>query len=396
MSRIEKKSWKRIDWITLIIVFVLVGFGLISLANIMATPFSGQEQSLSDYMSKLNLEYVQRQAQNFLFGLAAMIIILVIDYQIYKPLISYVYIGNLALLALLFVVGEIRGGALGWFVLEQIDRALQPSELCKVTLIVLLSKVVSRAMDKDGGLKHFKDIVTCLVLCAIPAGIVIWQSDFGTAFVFIIILICIFFVGRISWKYIIAALVIAAIVFPICNLYLFDDYQRLRIDVFLNPDLDPLNAGYNVSRSKIAIGSGQMWGKGYFTEGTLAQLRFVPHRNTDFIFSGIGEGLGFVGGAALIITYFLLAFRWLWIAIKAKDNFGTCLVVGSIGMLIAHVFENIGMTIGLMPVTGIPLPFISYGGSNMLTNMLCVGIVLNVWMRRPQKKDGFNQTKLRL
>ena len=109
MSRIEKKSWKRIDWITLIIVFVLVGFGLISLANIMATPFSGQEQSLSDYMSKLNLEYVQRQAQNFLFGLAAMIIILVIDYQIYKPLISYVYIGNLALLALLFVVGEIRG-----------------------------------------------------------------------------------------------------------------------------------------------------------------------------------------------------------------------------------------------------------------------------------------------
>lgn len=118
----------------------------------------------------------------------------------------------------------------------------------------------------------------------------------GTAFVFIIILICIFFVGRISWKYIIAALVIAAIVFPICYLYLFDDYQRLRIDVFLNPDLDPLNAGYNVSRSKIAIGSGQMWGKGYFTEGTLAQLRFVPHRNTDFIFQVLGRGLDLSAG----------------------------------------------------------------------------------------------------
>ena len=164
------------------------------------------------------------------------------------------------------------------------------------------------------------------------------------------------------------------------------DEQKYRIDVFLDPSLDLSNAGYNVFQSKVAIGSGQLYGKGYFSSGTLAQLRFVPERHTDFIFAGIVEGLGFIGGTLIILLYFLLVFRMLWIAFKAKDNFGTCLVAGVIGMLLAHVFENIGMTMGLMPVTGIPLPFLSYGGSNLLTNMIAIGIVENVCMRRPVKK----------
>jgi len=134
------------------------------------------------------------------------------------------------------------------------------------------------------------------------------------------------------------------------------------------------------------VGSGQLFGKGYFSSGTLAQLRFVPERHTDFVFAGIVEGLGFVGGTVLIAAFFLLVFRWLWIAAHARDNFGSLIVVGVAGMLITHVFENIGMTIGLMPVTGIPLPFISYGGSNLLTNMIAVGLVENVWMRRTQKR----------
>ena len=155
--------------------------------------------------------------------------------------------------------------------------------------------------------------------------------------------------------------------------------------MFLDPELDPLKYGYNVSQSKIAVGSGQLTGKGFFSEGTLAQLRFVPERHTDFIFAGIVEGLGFIGGTIIIVLYFLLIFRWLYMAMKLKDHLASCLVIGVTGMLTAHVFENIGMTIGLMPVTGIPLPFISYGGSNLLTNMVAVGIVENVWMRRPKK-----------
>ena len=129
-----------------------------------------------------------------------------------------------------------------------------------------------------------------------------------------------------------------------------------------------------------------MTGKGFFSDGTLAQLKYVPERHTDFIFAGIVEGIGFVGGVIIIVLYFLLIFRWLWVAIKAKDSFGTCIAVGCTGMLLAHVFENIGMTIGLMPVTGIPLPFISYGGSNLLTNMMAVGLIQNVWMRRHPRR----------
>ena len=146
------------------------------------------------------------------------------------------------------------------------------------------------------------------------------------------------------------------------------------------------DAKYHVGQSQMAIGSGRLTGKGFFGEQTLAQLRYVPARHTDFIFSGITEAVGFIGSAILIIVFFALLFRWMYIAIKARDNFGTCLVTGVSAMLAAHIFENIGMTMGIMPVTGIPLPFISYGGSNMLTNMIGVGIVLNVYMRRPMKR----------
>lgn len=164
------------------------------------------------------------------------------------------------------------------------------------------------------------------------------------------------------------------------------DDQRGRIDVFLDPSKDLTGKGYNVNQAKISIGSGQLYGKGFFSDGTLAQLKYVPERHTDFIFAGIAEAAGFIGGTLLIVLFFLLIFRWFYVAMKAKDSFGMCLVVGCMGMLLAHVFENIGMNIGLMPVTGIPLPFISYGGSNLLTNMIAVGVVLNVWMRRHTRR----------
>ncbi len=385
-SREKKKKALRIDWFTIIVVLALVAIGLVSIASIMASPFSGSERTLSDYLEKLNLEFVQRQAQNFLVGVAAMLVMLVFDFHIYKSVINYIYIANISVILLLFAFGVIRGGAQGWFALDSINRAVQPAELSKVTLIVIISKYVSAAMDKDGKLVRFKDIMICVALCALPAGLIIMQNDLGSALVLIVILVIILFVGRISWKWIVSAAAAMLIGSPLLYFYVLSDFQRKRIDVFLNPELDPLKSGYNVIRAKMSIGSGQLYGKGYFTQGTLAQLRFVPERHTDFIFAGIGEGLGFVGGVAIICLYFALAFRWLWTAIKANDSFGTCMVTGAIGMLMAHTFENIGMNIGLMPVTGIPLPFISYGGSNLLTNMMVVGIVLNVHMRRPQKR----------
>ncbi|MCE5236713.1 MAG: rod shape-determining protein RodA [Clostridiaceae bacterium] len=382
---IDKKLLKRIDWFTLLLVLVLFCIGLVSMASIMATPFSGEESAVGDYMQKLNLAYVKRQAASFLIGFAAFLVVIVFDYQILKPFIKYIYIANVVLLGILFLAEKQRG-IHGWFMIGS-DRAIQPAELCKISIIIMLAKVVSQSMDKnDGRLRGFSSVLEALAYCMGPAVLVILQPDFGTAFVYICIMIFVFFVARIGWGYIIAAGGALAAGLPLAYFFLMKQDQRDRINVFLDPSLDPTDKGYNVLQSKIAIGSGQLWGKGFFSPGTMAQLRFVPERHTDFIFAGIVEGIGFVGGTAIIVLYFVLIFRWLYVALKAKDNFGTCLVIGVMGMLIAHVFENIGMTIGLMPVTGIPLPFISYGGSNLLTNLIGVGLVVNVWMRRPQKR----------
>ncbi len=382
------KLLKRIDWLTILLVVALVTFGIISIASIMASPFSGDESSVGDYMDKLNLTYVSKQAVNFIIGAAAFLIIIIFDYQqVFKPLIKYAYIGIVGLLVLLIAMDKTQRGITGWFVFEAIDRAIQPGELCKICVIIALSKIVSADMEKhDGKLKTFKSIFYAALLCIGPTLLIMVQPDFGTAFVLLCIMIMIFFVARISWGYIAAAAGAVAVGLPLAYFYVFSDDQRGRIAVFLDPELDPQGQGYNVLQSKIAIGSGKLYGKGYFSAGTLAQLRFVPERHTDFVFAGIVEGLGFVGGTLLIVAFFVLIFRWIWIAVHAKDYFGMCLVAGCAGMLLAHVFENIGMTIGLMPVTGIPLPFISYGGSNLLTNMIAVGIVENVWMRRPEKK----------
>ncbi|MEL7608218.1 MAG: rod shape-determining protein RodA [Bacillota bacterium] len=385
MGVTDKRLLKHnLDWITILLVLALVGFGLISIASIMASPFEGTEKTIGDYLGKLNLEYVSRQIVNFIVGLAAMLIVLVVDYQTFKPFIKYVYAANLFLLVVLLLVGESTRGVAGWFNIG--SRAFQPAELCKITLIIYLSKIVSETMDREGGLKRFADIVKVAGICAVPTLLVALQPDWGTAFVFIMVLICLLFIGRIGWHYIVGAVIFLGAALPLAYHYVMNADQRGRIDVFLDPSKDLSGKGYNVSQAKISIGSGQVYGKGFFTDGTLAQLKYVPERHTDFIFAGIVEAVGFIGGTILIALYFLLIFRWLYVAIRAKDHFGTCIVIGAMGMLLAHVFENIGMNVGIMPVTGIPLPFISYGGSNLLTNMIAVGLVLNVWMRRQVRR----------
>lgn len=383
-ERHVKQKTKNIEWITILLIFCLVGFGLLTIGNVMAEPFTGQEKNVADILAKLNLEYVQRQIVNFVVGLAAMFFMIAVDYQLFRFAIKYIYIANVGLLVILLLIGSSTRGVLGWFTIGA--RAFQPSELCKVTLIIMLSKFAADTVERDGGLKNFKDIAMLTLYFGIPFLLVVKQPDMGTAVVFLAIFICILFISKIGWKYIVGAILAGAAILPLAYYYILDEDQQQRINVFLDPTLDLQGAGLHVDRSKEAIGSGQLWGKGYFTQGTLAQLKYVPERHTDFIFSGVVEGFGFIGGTILIVAYFLLIFRWLWIALHAKDHFGTCLAIGAMGMMLAHVFENVGMSIGLMPVTGIPLPFLSYGGSNLLANMMTAGIVINVWMRRQQRR----------
>ena len=207
---LDRKLLKQIDWVTIVLVLALVAIGLISIASIMASPFDGDEASVSDYLAKLNLNYVQRQGVNFLVGIAAFLIVIVFDYSFFKLLIKYAYIGNVALLLILFTVEKTRGIA-GWFVFEAIDRAIQPAELCKVCIIIFLAKIVSEGMDQDHGrLRSFKSILFALAVCGLPTVLVMLQPDFGTAFVYICILVFILFIARIGWVYIVAAAVALA------------------------------------------------------------------------------------------------------------------------------------------------------------------------------------------
>jgi rod shape determining protein RodA len=232
-------------------------------------------------------------------------------------------------------------------------------------------------------LKHFKDIALVCGIALVPVILAALQPDWGTAFVYICILVGILFASRISLKYVLTGLGLITVVAPIAYYFLMNDDQRSRIIVFLNPEAADSSAeAYQVTQSKLAIGSSGLTGKGLFKEGSLASLDYVPDRHTDFIFAVTVEAVGFIGGLILILLYFTLILRALYIATKARDKFGYLMVVGVVAMFTFHVIENIGMTMGVLPITGIPLPFMSYGGSSMLTNMIAFGIVLNVSMRR--------------
>jgi rod shape determining protein RodA len=225
-----------------------------------------------------------------------------------------------------------------------------------------------------------------LLVLALPILLIIKQPDYGTAIAFIIATIFMLFVAGIDKKYIIGALALTVIILPIMYFFVLPDHAKTRIDVFLNPDLDPRGSGYNIIQSKLAIGSGQLLGMGV-TQGNQTQLGYLYPKTTDFIFSVIGEEMGFIIAALVIVLQVILITKTVYVAKTAKDDKGSYIAIGIAGIFVFHMVENIGMTMGLLPITGVPLPFVSYGGSSLLTNLILVGLVLNISGRR--KKSLF-------
>lgn len=373
------KAPLRVDVFTIVMVAALVLFGLVTLLNVLTDPFDGTETTLSAFYERLNFEFFTRQIGNILISLVLLIPLAVFDYEKYKPFTKVAYIVCLVLLFLLVVAGKNTRGALGWY--EVGTRAFQPSEITKVVLIIVLSKAASEIYDRRGPISRFADFARLFLYFFVPFLLVLLQNDFGTAMVLLIIFAGIVFCVRIRWRYVIFGMFALGIGGVLSWMFLLTEVQKERIRVFLDPSRNPEGSGMNVLHAKQLIGSGGFWGKGYFTKGTLIQTGYVPIRHSDFIFAGIGEGVGFFGAMLLIIAFFLLLFHWLHTALTARDTFGRCLVIGCTVMLAAHIFENVAMNLGAMPVTGIPLPFISYGGSNILASFACVGIVISVYAR---------------
>lgn len=361
---LDKKLLKNIDIGVIISVILLFAGGLVAISSATGVPRGG------------SLTHIKIQSAAFILGIIAIIVILFFDYNTFGDMSRIIYAVCILLLISVLIFGKEVKGSKSWFDLGPVN--FQPSEVVKIGFILSFAKFLEK---REGTLNTIKGLIPVIAYIIPIVGLILLQNDFGTALVFIFFIVFMVYAAGISYKYILGAGVLGVLSLPLLWFYVFKDYQRKRILVFLNPDMEPLGRGYHVIQSKIAVGSGQFWGKGLF-EGTQNNLGFIPERHTDFIFSVIGEELGLIGSVAFILLFMLLISRCIYIAKISKDSYGKYICIGVMGMFMFHVLENIGMTIGMMPVTGIPLPFVSYGGSSLLTNMAAIGLILNVGMRR--------------
>ena len=358
---IDRRVFKDIDW-------VLIGLLLVN--SLIGVVFI---YSSSHF---LPVNYTLRQASWILFSLAVLFLLLAVDYKVLMTFSPYLYFGCLAVLAGTLIFARLVAHTRSWITFRSFQ--IQPSEITKIALILILGRVFSEY--KRGYLKS--NVATqALLLFGLPFLLVAIQPDLGTALTLVPILAGAFILAGLRKKTVIFFLIVAlAAGFAGWNLGL-KDYQKRRLTTLFNPAQDPRGAGYHILQSKIAIGSGGLTGKGLL-KGSQSQLRFLPARHTDFIFSVIGEETGFLGTAFVMLTYFLLLARMFAAASKARDRAGVYIVFMATLLVAFQFLINVMMIIGLFPVTGVPLPLLSYGGSSLLSNFLACGLVINVRMRR--------------
>ena len=328
-----------------------------------------------------NSEYegLKKQIQWTAISIPVMIALIVIDYNTILKFSPYLYGVSLVALGAVLFTPQING-AHSWFQLGAFS--IQPSEFAKVFSILLFAYVIV-ILKKKGReqINKFWKLILSILIMAVPIGLIILQPDFGTAGAFILATAFVLFVSGIKARYIIACLLIIVIAIPLVYIYVLPEHAKQRIDIFLNPESDARGAGYNIIQSKLAIGAGQLMGMGLL-KGNQTQLGYLYPKTTDFIFSVIGEEMGFAISSIVIILYVVLITKAIYIAKTAKDDTGSYIAMGIAGILAFHMMENIGMTMGLLPITGIPLPFVSYGGSSLLTNFACIGLLLGISGRR--------------
>lgn len=360
----KKKLLKNTEWTVLIVSLLLFVIGLIALFSATQSTQYGE---------------FKKQIQWFLVSIPFLVLAYWIDYNLIARFSTVIYLVMMGLLVGVLFTEPING-ARSWYQFGE-SASIQPSELAKVVVVLFISFLINKLQIR--GRKQINKIWKLLIVLffmAIPIGLIIIQPDYGTAMAYIFAMLFILFVSGIDKKYIIIACLLIGILVPVVYNRL-PEHALKRIEVFLNPESDPRGDGYNIIQSKLAIGAGQLLGMGLF-QGNQTQLGFLYPKTTDFIFSVIGEEFGFIATATILVLYVILVTKIIYIAKTAKDNMGTYIAIGIGGVFFFHMIENIGMTIGLLPITGVPLPFVSYGGSSLITNFVCIGLLLNISSRR--------------
>ncbi|MBI3798597.1 MAG: rod shape-determining protein RodA [Deltaproteobacteria bacterium] len=364
MLKFDRRLISHLDWLLLLLTLMLLGIGVMAVYS--ATYQSGHRLS----------PWATRQLSWAALGLIGMFAAFAIDYRRLENWAYVLYGLSLVLLVLVPVLGSSGGGARRWIGLGFFS--VQPSELAKVTLLLVLARDFHRYAPPQG--YSLRELIYPAILVAIPAGLVLAEPNLGTAMVLGLLFVSLVFAAGVRLRSFTLAALAGGGVLPLLWHHM-KPYQKQRVLSFLNPDSDPLGAGYHMIQSKITVGSGMLWGKG-FLQGTQNRLDFLPEKHTDFVFAVVAEEWGFIGTLVLLALYCALLMRLLVIAGKARDRFSALVAVGVAIIVFWQLLINIGMNLGMLPVVGVPLPLLSYGGSSLLTVLIALGLALNVSTRR--------------
>jgi rod shape determining protein RodA len=368
MFRIDRRLIKNFDWITISVVILISVIGILTIYSA-TRPISDEGHS----------GFYLKQIAWLILGLVALLFIISFDYIWLSRFSLTFYIIGIILLLAVFISGKIGMGAQRWLSLGFIS--FQPSEFFKLIYIIMLAQYLSAVKSQIDAISLLRAF---FLITFLPFILLVKQPDLGTALIVLTIFASLILAKGLYKKVAILFVIIALISLPFLgNIFWggLKDYQKSRIAAFIEPEMDPTGIGYHLNQSKITVGSGKFFGKGYL-QGTQGPFRFLPEKHTDFIFAVFAEEWGFFGSSFLLILYLILILRGLDTAKKARDDFGRLLALGITFMFLIYSFINIGMTLGLMPVVGIPLPFISYGGTAILSNLIAIGILINIRIRR--------------
>jgi rod shape determining protein RodA len=367
---------RRLDWLLIGSVAALVGYGLWAIAGVTRHDVVGDEGY-----------YLTRQSIFVVIGLVGLLATVLVDPDVYRTRWRLIFGGTVVGIAIVYLQGSVVRGSKRWLDLGFLQ--FQPSEFGKVLFVLALAGYLA---ERARRLNEIRTTLVTLGLASVPIFLVFLQPDFGTALVYCAVVAAVLFVAGTPWSHLgaIAAGLIAVAVLtlgalPAVGLPVLKDYQQKRLTSFLNPDDDPGGATYNITQSKNAIGAGQLRGRGV-DNATQTRLNFLPEDRTDFVFASLAEQRGFVGAAFLLMLYLLVVWRGLRIVTLARDAFSAMVAGGIVFALLFQIFVNVGMTMGIAPITGIPLPFISVGGSSMIANLIAIGLLLSVHARSRRRR----------